>query len=155
MKKISLIILLLLIPTSIFGCQDTIKDFNKSGITITLTRAFQNKDVSNFQIYLESAGILFMGNGELKTEVTTTTLTTYTEAVLILTTNPSEIVEYNENGVTFMYAYYTDKDDKYCYMLITKEGISKYYTMCFACAKAELEKNKNQFMKWAKTINVE
>lgn len=150
---------------SIFGLsacfKPKTKEFSGSGMTVTLTDDFVEKEVLQAQLYLESTKSIFMGNAETKAflvDYGITDLRTYTQKVLELAGKTSvEIFEYNEGGVRFDYAYYDATVDlnEFGYMLITMEGESNYYTMDFGCKKANLESNKEQFMAWAKLIKVE
>lgn len=57
----------------------------------------------------------------------------------------------------YFYAYYssTVNEETFGYMLVCMEGAEKYYFMRFGCREKNLEKNKDQYKTWAKTIVVE
>ena len=142
------------------GCAVGTKEFSKNGITITVSDDFVQKDIDseiNWSLYLETKNLIFFGRGETKMTLPGYNLMAYTEDVVLKTSKPDdvEIETFDEDGVSFLYAYYLSSDEKYGYMLITKEGSTKFYTMNFSCVKSSLEGNKQKFLDWAKTIVVE
>lgn len=134
--------------------------FTGSGITITLTSAFTQKETVAVPFYLESMDHIFMGMRETKTSVQSvgvSNLEDYIDAVLDANSKSTDVYSYDQDGVTFYYAYYSSTVDgvDYGYMMICMVGESYYYTMNFGCLDKNLENNKAQYLDWAKTITVE
>lgn len=160
MKKVMFIFVLVFSMFVLAGCKAEDKEFTGSGITITLNDTFFEKDVVQAPLYLESLNHIFMGLRESKTQLASynvDTLTEYIDAVLSNAGKNSTVETYDEDGITFMYAYYeaTVEDQEFGYMLICMEGTGHFYTMNFGCLKDKLDGYKDQYLDWAKTIIVE
>lgn len=101
-----------------------------------------------------------MGNRESKDELIgygIGDLEEYIEAMLEDIATASDIEFYTDDDTEFYYAYYTSTvdGDTFGYMLVVMEGEDHYYVMNFACFANKLDKNKTQYLNWAKTIRVE
>jgi len=134
--------------------------FTGSGITITLTSAFTEKETVTVPLYLESMDHIFMGMRESKSSINgigVYTLSDYIDAVLDANGKTADTISYDQDDVTFYYAYYSSTVDsiEYGYMMVCMVGESYFYTMNFGCLNKNLEDNKEQYLDWAKTITVE
>jgi hypothetical protein len=135
-------------------------EFSGSGITITLNDNFLQGTSDAVAFYLESTNHIFMGNRESKqdlTEYDIFDLEDYIEAMIEGIETASDIESYSDDETEFYYAYYTSTidGDNFGYMLVVMEGQNYFYAMNFACFANKLDKNKTQYMNWAKTIRVE
>ena len=145
---------------SLTACIAQEEVFTGEGITVTLTDAFYEVSVEGVPFYLESYNHIFMGLSESKSSLESYgvhDLESYMDAVLDASTKTLEVFSYDQDGITFLYGYYTatvDEND-FGYMIVVMEGTDYYYTMNFGCFEKNLEKNKSLFMDWAKTIVVE
>ena len=162
MKKFKIVLMFIamfMMVGTLSSCASKPKEFSSNGITITLTNKFKYGNDENVQVLLLTSKIGFMGNGEYKTSVgvSDNQLEHYTQKVLNVSGKTADITNYDEDGVTFCYAYYTAtaQNITFKYMLITKEGASKYYTMNFWSKESEFDEYKDQFFAWTKTIQVE
>lgn len=158
-KIVLMLGVMLIMVSTLSSCASKPKEFSSNGITVTLTNKFKYGNDENAQVLLLTSKIGFMGNGEYKTSVgvSDNQLEHYTQKVLNVSGKTADIMNYDEDGVTFCYAYYTAtaQNITFKYMLITKEGTSKYYTMNFWSKESEFDEYKDQFLEWAKTIKVE
>lgn len=163
MKKIRNIIITIVTLLTLFtltSCKGKEQTFSSNGITITLTSKFKPQEISGAQVVYVTRKVGFMGNQESKNllNISSNKLETYTKKVVeVGKIKDIELFTYDENGVMFMYGYYTAtvSNITYKYMLVTKEGKDNYYTMNFWSLEKNFNANKNQFMEWAKTIVVE
>ena len=153
-----IIIVVLLTLLTLISFKGRKHTFSSNGITVTLTSKFKSQQVSGAQVAYLTRKVGFMGNRDLKALTFCSKLEGYTKKVVAAANlKDVEIFKYNEDGVTFMYAYYLATVDniRYKYMLVTKEGNNAYYTMNFWSLEKNFNKYEKQFMKWAKTIIVE
>lgn len=163
MKKIRNIIITIVTLLTLFtltSCKGKEQTFSSNGITITLTSKFKPQEISGAQVVYVTRKVGFMGNQESKNllNISSNKLETYTKKVVeVGKIKDIELFTYDENGVMFMYGYYTAtvSNITYKYMLVTKEGKDNYYTMNFWSLEKNFNANNNQFMEWAKTIVVE
>ena len=163
MKKIRNILITIVISLMLFtltSCKGKEQTFSSNGITITLTTKFKPQEINGAQVLYLTKKLGFMGNQENKEliKISDNKLEEYTQKVIeVSKLKDIELNTYDEDGVTFIYGYYvsTVNKIKYKYMFITKEGKDNYYTMNFWSLEKDFNKNKNQFMAWAKTIVVE
>ena len=163
MKKIRNIIITIVMLLTLFtltSCKGKAQTFSSNGITITLTSKFKQQEISGAQIVYLTRKVGFMGNQENKDilNISDNKLEFYANKVVEANKlKDVELFTYDENGVKFVYGYYTAKVSNitYKYMLVTMEGKDNYYTMNFWSLEKNFNANKNQFMEWAKTIVVE
>jgi hypothetical protein len=163
MKKMLLFLVMFGFAFSFFGCQTTAveKEFTGSGITITLNDDFTAKENVSIPLYLESFDTIFMGFREAMTstaEYEIYTLNQYIQAVLENNSRPeAQIYTYDQDGVFYLYAYYstTVDDINYGYMLVCMAGEQYFYTMHFYCLDKNLDSFKDQYIEWANTITVD
>ncbi len=161
MKKGFIWIVFLFAIFSLSACTAKEKEFSGSGITITLDTTFVEKDTVQVPFYLVSLDHIFMGMRETKSSLTSygiSSLSSYMDGVLSNGGKSSaEVLSYDEDGVSFLYAYYTNSVDgvEYGYMLVAMEGSSHYYSMNFGCLSKDLEDSKDQYLEWAQGIIVE
>lgn len=163
MKKIRNVFLIIVLLFTLFiftSCKGKEKTFSSNGMTVTLTTQFKPQEISGAQMVYVTRKVGFMGNQESKTlvHISSNNLELYTNKVVeVGKIKDIELFTYDENGVKFMYGYYTATSSNitYKYMLVTKEGQESYYTMNFWSLEKNFNANKNQFMEWAKKIVVE
>jgi hypothetical protein len=161
MKRILSVFFIFLFVFILVGCgKSDEKEFSKAGVTITLNDSFVEKDAIQAPFYLESKDHFFMANREAKSGLRTygiTTLDTYVEAVLNNANKNVTIKSFNEDGLSYKYAYYTStvNEQTFGYMLIAMEGEDHFYTMNFGCLEDDFDDNKDLYTKWTKTITVE
>ncbi len=159
-KNIVLLVVLLLTICMVTSCKGKPKTFTSHGITVTLTSKFKPKEVQGAQVVYIANKVGFMGNQESKSAlyITDGKLEEYTKKVLNVSNMKNlEYNLYEKDGVKFYYAYYNAsvQNLEYRYMLITKEGKNSYYTMNFWSFTKTFNKYQDQFMEWAKLIEVE
>ncbi len=172
MKKITVILLALVMTFSCFaftGCSvldsilgDSEKTFSKSGISITLTDEFYEKDYISYTVYLESPDALVAVVKEdfsLFTEIgisTDISLKDYAEmAILANQFNDiaSDIVE--EDGLTY-YTYESEEDgDTYYYACYVFRGTDAYWLVNMACFADRKDDFQPKFNEWAKSVVVD
>jgi uncharacterized ion transporter superfamily protein YfcC len=160
MKNIIVTIVIIITMFTLTSCKVKEQTFSANGITVTLNTKFKQQDISGSQVIYVSRKIGFMGNKESKKllNVADNKLDIYTKKVVeVNNLKEIELFTYNQDGVVFMYGYYTAEVNniKYKYMLVTKEGEDNYYTMNFWSLEKNFNKNMNLFIDWAKTIVVE
>jgi hypothetical protein len=159
-KKIFIAAIFFVIVLTLTACGSKPKDFSSAGITITLTEDFIEKEVIQAPLYLESMNHIFMGMRESKSELAVyniSTLRKYIDAVLANGNVNAQIETFDEDGIYYLYAYYsaTVSEVEYGYMLIVMEGQNHYYSMNFGCLNKNLDKHKDTYFSWAKTIIVD
>ncbi|WP_026399815.1 hypothetical protein [Acholeplasma equifetale] len=158
MKKI-LVVITLLMGVFLVSCEESnSKEFSKSGITITLTDDFYEKEIIAAPFYLESQDNIFMGNREDKSLFSSMmTLERYTTLVLGQAEKTTDIEKYLDDNIEYYYAYYEATVDgrTFGYMLVTLESETHFYLINFACLKSKLEGNKDLYHSWARSIKVE
>jgi hypothetical protein len=159
-KKIFILVVFFIMALMLTACGSNPKEFSGSGISITLTDQFIEKEVIQAPLYLESTNHIFMGMRESKSELeiyNINTLRKYIDAVINNGNVNAEVETFNEDGVEYLYAYYTAtvSEIEYGYMLIVMEGQSHYYSMNFGCLQKNLDDYKDTYFTWAKTIIVE
>ena len=142
------------------ACAPSPKVFEKSGIKITATSDFYEKDVMTQTIYLESRDKIITGLKEAPNEAfpISKTLREYTNLTLQVNNLPEAVITpYNEDGVTFEYFTYertvSEKDFKY--LGVTKKSSAYFYLFNFACETKNFDKFKDQFLDWAALIEAE
>lgn len=142
------------------GCfEPKTKTFTKSGITITATDEFYEKELLSVTIYLESQTKIITGLKENKSMLSpSTTLNSYTN--LVLTNNQltgTEYTEFDEDDIRFNYFIYEREvsGKSFKYLAVTKEGADNFYLFNFACESKNYQKFEQDFMKWAKLLIVE
>ncbi|PKK86806.1 MAG: hypothetical protein CVV63_03575 [Tenericutes bacterium HGW-Tenericutes-8] len=160
MKKSVFLVFLLAFSLMLTGCTKADKTFTGAGVSITLNESFVEKEVVQAPLYLESQDHIFMAIRELKTDLSgynITTLEGYINAVLSNSGKTAEVFTKEGTEETYMYAYYesTVGDQTFGYMLLVFEGDTHFYSMNFGCLSSKLEKNKDQYFDWAKTITIE
>lgn len=160
MKKSIIVLFLMAAAFLLQGCTPSEKTFSKAGVTITLNESFVQKDVIQAPLYLESTNHIFMAVRESKQELASygiDSLAEYIDAVLTNSGKNVQTFSKTEGEVTYLYAYYTAtvNDQEFGYMLLAFEGANHYYSMNFGCLESNLEKSKDQYFDWAKTITVE
>lgn len=143
----------------IVGCAPASKSFSGTGIRIELNRGFVEKEVIQAPLYLESQNHIFTGLRESKFELTNygiNSLEQYIHGVLNAHNKTATVEKFEADEVVYYYAYYTATlDREYGYMLFVMEGSKHFYTMNFGCLESKLEKNKDQFHKWAQSVIVD
>lgn len=160
MKKIVSLFLALCCVLSLTACFDSSKEYSGAGITVTLPDNFVEKEVVQAPFYLESTSHIVMGNGEGKSTLSgmgVSTVNQYIKAVLKASSKTAEVSSFTEGDISFDYAYYTStvESETFGYMIVCLEGSQKFYSINFGCREKNLEKNKETYLKWAKTIVVE
>jgi len=163
MKKIlSALIVSTLVCTAVAlsACGPNEKVFEKNGIKITATTGFVEKELLSVTIYLESVDKIITGLKETPGSAfpITKSLREYTEATLTannLSSTPINL--YSENGVVFEYFIYerTASDKDFKYLGVTKKSDQFFYLFNFASENKNFDKFEQQFMDWAKLIEVE
>lgn len=163
-KKVIFTLILCITISLITGCNcnNCKKKFTKSGITITLDNNFYETENVAYQVVYLSRKFGFNGDWELKTSlIGINSLNEYMNTILKNSKRDYLTIQtYQDesNSVYFLYTFYDEivKEREFSYMLITKEGNSKYYVMQFWCQKKDFnEKTKEKMLNWAKTIIVE
>ena len=161
-KKIIYIVvavLMLSLTFSLTACTAE-KVFEKSGIKITATSEFYEKDILSMTIYLESRDKIITGVKETPNASfpISRTLRQYTELVLNTNNmNGLEISVYDEDGITFEYFEYEKEvsGKNFKYLGVTMKSDSYFYLFNFASENSKFEGFKSQFMDWAKLIEIE
>lgn len=163
MKKILSVVLVWFMAAALLGCDlfgPKDKEFSGSGITITLNDEFTETETVIAPLYLTSLNNIFMGMREEKSQFSGTfvnSLQAYTDAVLSNGGHPDSETYESEGDTTYIYAYYTAQvdDREYGYMLVCMESDTYYYLMNFGCVSSHLDENKDQYIDWADTIQVD
>ncbi|WP_264230141.1 hypothetical protein [Acholeplasma laidlawii] len=159
MRKKILLVVTVLSLLLIAGCSPSTKEFSGSGMTVKLNESFVEKEVIQAPLYLESQNHIFMGMRESKTDLASygiSNLEDYIEAILDNHGKSATVEVYEDEDITYYYAYYTATVDReYGYMLFVMEGESYFYSMNFGCLESNLDKNKTQYHNWAKTVIVD
>lgn len=163
MRKIVVVMLTLILGLSLTGCFGSKeKEFEGTGLKVTLNSSFKETEYLGIQMALQTKDHIFTSLRESKSllaQYGVDNLEEYFNAVLSSKNYTAELNEQkDENGkVQFLYGYYgaTVDSQDFGYMLVVLEGEDYMYTVNFGCFKKNLEKNKEQYLDWAKTIVVE
>lgn len=162
MKKAVCLMCFLFLVLGLVGCTAKDKQFTGVGLKVTLNSDFKETEIIGAQLALQSTAHLFIANRESKSDVSVYgiyTLSEYYDAVLATKNYVSEQNEFKteDDEIQFIYGYYEAEVDsiKYGYMLIVLEGKFFYYAANFACFQKNLEKNKETYLNWAKTIEIQ
>lgn len=164
MKRLSLCLICCLFVFALAGCDwfsTPEKEFSGSGITITLNEDFNETETVLAPLYLVSLDDIFMGMRESKSlanQYGINSLQEYIEAVLTNGGKSNIETKTSDNdGATYVYAYYTNTADgeEYGYMLLCMESSTYFYSMNFGCLEENLEDSKEKYHKWADTITVQ
>lgn len=163
MKKVkinALIISVLLLLTTLIGCLEQPKIFEKNGIRITATTAFNEIEFPNTTMCLESSNKLITALKETPTAEfhISKTLRQYSE--LVLQENNlvgTQIDFYNEGGIIFDFFTYEKNIDgtDFKYLGITKKSSSYFYLFNFICETKNYDRFANTFFEWVMLIVVE
>jgi len=159
MKKLLFFFVLLFSLFALVGCTvNSKKGFSTAGMTINQDNTFNQKEMIQEHLYIESLEQVSMGR-ESKSSLFylgIKTLAEYTQSVFTNAGCDSEVLTFDEEGITFMYTYYnaTVEDQDYGYMLICMESANYFYTMNLGCLEKDLEGNKDQYIDWIKTISL-
>lgn len=148
-----------LLAVSFTGCFGaTPRNFEKSGMNITLTTAFNEKSIVSQTAYYESRNAIVTvlkeefenfngGNGEAWT------VSRYTDAVLSNNGMPS-LTKNTREGKDYIYFTYektvTGRD--FYYLATTHKGTDAFWLIQFACVATDKDKMTEQFLEWADTV---
>lgn len=164
MKKMRKLFVAFVLAFSLFTLTGCSKEFKEAGITITLDSSFHKSENVAFQVLYLSSKYGFSGNGESKSALSSSSITTldeYSKAVLEVAKKDNLVMEnvYEDgNKISFQYTFFTQEVERrnFRYMIITKEGKDKFYVMNLWCLESNFnDKTKTKMMDWAKSIKVE
>lgn len=156
MKKRKILILLIILTISfITGCSNE-KEYNKNGISITMTKGLFYKHHPNATIYYENDEIFFIGLEEKFEDLmeldlnNETTIKEYAQEIFI---NREESFDLIKDENLYYYTYEYEINNTTFYYVSTIHKSNKGFWICnFACDKKDKEKYHDLFIKWAKTI---
>lgn len=144
------------------ACGNKSKTFTcDAGLTITLNDSFYEKDIVSQTFYLESSNVIFIA---LKEDFTTlsnagynTDTLTKSEYLNIVKQNNSltaDIIEDVENDLVYLKYYKNTSGKDFFYLALAEKGSDAFWLCQFACEQKNETEYTNQFIKWAKTIEV-
>ena len=160
MKKSICIISALIMMFIFTACGEPAEtEFSSNGFTITLTDSFRQKEIENYTVSFESktsAIFVIKESFDLLEELSDYSLNQYAELVKAANSKmmPSEITL--TDGLTaFEYsAYNSDEDTTIKYFTVMFKGTDAFWTVQFACNQDDYPVLKNEFIKYAKSVQV-
>ena len=158
MKKaaiLSLILSAVLIFSTSCGVLDFLKEdktFTKSGMSITLTESFYEKENAAYTAYYESPMILvFAIKEELSYfEGMNLTLNEYAQLVIYNNNLSCEVIE--DNDLTYFIFEKSVNGKNYLYFASVYKSDDAYWLIQFACESANYEELKEAIIKYAQSV---
>lgn len=155
-KLIAMILVVCSVMLLASGCDLFTKEktFSKSGMSITLTEKFVEKDRVAFTSTYESEDILVTTLKEEKSLLgdLSVDLDGYTKLV-IKANNLTELPKHKDGLTYFEYEKEANGKD-FHYFAFTFEGEDAYWLIQFACEQKNHEKMEDTIFKYAKTVKV-
>lgn len=160
MKKIVLwLSMVLMVTTLCSGCsflKPQEKTFTKSGMSITLTDKFYEKDVVNYTATYGSTDVAIMALKEefsLLEGLENLSLEDY--AQLVIENNKKDISVEKKDGLTY-FLYEAEANGKtYSYFSCVYKGTDAFWLIQFSTVADQYEKKSDQLITWAKSVTVE
>lgn len=162
MKRTLAILLVLATICALSACSEHVYDaepkvFTTSGITLTLTEAFQERGMERYTACFSSEEVAVFVTKEKAINVDEITLQEYAAMVRHsnLDRTPGEVKEI-DGLTTLEYSFYNESSKAtYCYFLSMYEGKTAYWLVQFACEDTLYEDCRPYFIEWAKSVQVE
>jgi len=162
MKRIISLIIVVCALFALVSCGDKkayeadTKSFSKSGITLTLTEAFEEGSKEGYAAFYSSDDVLVFMLKETFDSFTNKKLTLAKYAEFVKEANedksPSDVI--NENGLTYLeYSVKNAASGKtYKYFTAVFEGTDAFWCVQFVCFESAYAEYKPYFINWAKTV---
>lgn len=169
-RTIALLTAVVLVLLSVTGCGflgSSEKTLTSEGLSITLTGRFSvdDTDLSSVNTFVTTAftspldGIAVYACREYKDEINVADDFDASDYLDFFTTNLPDTAEEisavkAEDGVEYFdYISYIDGQNMYFqYLNTTYESDDAFWILQFCCRESDYEKNKPDFIKWAKTV---
>lgn len=157
MKKRVLGLALVLILVLSTGCGvfvDSPKTFTKSGLSITLTEAFSEKEYVTFTAYYLSSNMMVTALKEEFSLFDGMNLTLDEYAQLVIEANSLDAEVSHENGlVCFTFQQAVNGKD-FSYLAAVYEAEDAYWLVQLGCESGNFEKLKDEMVKYAQSVEV-
>ena len=138
--------------------QSNPKEFSKAGMTITLTDAFQEKELAAYAAYYESkTALVFVVKEDFSVFEQAgipTDISLQEYAKIVAEANNSDWNIKEKDGFT-CFEFDENKNGKdYSYFAVVLRGNDAYWLIQFACETKNYSHFSEDFMKWAKSVKV-
>ena len=164
MKKCIAAVLLLAMTVALTACGGRVydadpKEFTTSGMTITLTDAFQEITMKGYTVCFDSSEVAVFGTREnFTTQGGFADITLENYAAMVYSNNatksPGDVTKI-DGLTTIEYAFLNEEENvTYCYFLSMYRGATAFWLVQFACKEAVYEEYRPHFIAWAKTVDV-
>ena len=164
MKKILSIVLTLCLMLTFVGCakkayKQKPAEFSVSGLSITLTKAFEAKNYDGYTACYDSRDVavfVLKESYELKGDFKDLTLDEYAELVYKSNVDKKPTFVTKKDGVTYMeYEFInTDTGETFKYLAAMYKGADAFWLVQFSCAVDVYNEYFPYFISWAKTVNL-
>lgn len=137
------------------GCFSSAKTFEKSGMQITLTSNFVEKEIVSQTAYYESPNAIVTALKEefsLVPGFSSYSLSKYTD--LVLSNNKLTATKQSREGKEYLYFTYekTVSGKDFYYLATTHKTTDAFWLIQFACTVDKKEEKTETFLKWADSI---
>lgn len=157
-KYFSLGLILICMICVLSGCTASPKTFETDHVKITLTKAFEEGKLNEFDTYLKSDDVVFTAREESISDLEAagyeiSSLHDY--CMEVLSVNKVSVKELKESG---KYYYFVNTQEvsgtKYTYVHCMFEGTKSYWICEFVCKSKDYDKYEKQIKKWADSIEI-
>ncbi len=164
MKKVLSAVLIICLLLSLCGCsqkayESKAAEFSSNGITITLTKAFEEKNNDGYTVCYDSedsAVFILKESYSLKPEFKDMTLEKYAESIYEKNSgkNPTPITQ--NDGLTYIEYEFSNGEGgaSFKYFVAMYKGVDAFWLVQFVCDVDIYSEYFPHFVKWAKTVNV-
>ena len=155
-KHISLILLFSLCATLLCACSSDPKNFTVGNMTITLTKAFKENKMNEFDAYITSSSVSFTAKKESMDSLEhagyeINTLSDYAQELVEANSKSKDDLVKRGNYIYFI-SEGTKSGAKYTYMHCLFKGNSEYWICEFVCKSSDYSKLKDSILGWADSI---
>ena len=151
-------LLALLLVSALTGCSNDPKNFTVGDLTVTLTKAFKESRMNEFDVYITSDTVSFTAKRE-----TLDSLEHAGYEINSLNDYAMEILESNKldksalkqrNSYMYFKSEGTKAGAKYTYVHCLFKGSSAYWICEFVCKSSNYSKLEDSILGWADTISI-
>lgn len=159
MKKLCCLVLASCMVLCLWGCKKIIepKNFEFSGLQITLTNEFKEKDKGYLLLYTDEVKIAIVPSPI--SSLADMTLGEYAKLTAESLENLTEFEtiahdSYGSDAFVYEYSVETEGIEESKNILAVYKGAEYYYNVTFACVEENYETYRSQFIEWLKTVHV-
>ena len=158
MKKALSFLLITVLLFALVGCNKAKeKDFEKSGMKITLITDFAEKEhISYTAIYESTTSAVYALKEDFSNVILSNlnSLDEYAELVILANMLEDCEIEHKDDLTYFQYEKTVNGKD-FSYLAFVYEGSDAYWLIQFACEQKNASKFEADFFKYAKSVTVE